>query len=671
VILVASDGAAVVVARATGKVVRVENPASAKHLAVAPGSAIKPFVLAALLQSGKLSAKEKFQCPGTLIIDGHNLTCAHPHMAAALGVEEAIAYSCNNFVAHFASRFGDGELARYLALYGFASVQAVSGDGRKMLQALGETGLEVTALEMARAYRKLAGEGPPEVLAGLRGAVEYGTAQLASVDGVPLWGKTGTAISHGLHLAWFAGFTPTEAIAVVKQGRAGGVDAAPVARTILESLHPPGPGVVTVRQRRIRLEDYVAAVLAGETKDLHSPEALKAMAVAARTFAVRFRGRHRSEGFDFCDNTHCQNVRFDAVTAKERDAVAATAGELLWYQGSAASTYYSKDCGGVTEAAGAVWPDMAALYLRSVGDHFCPRQTWDSSVRFEDFHRALRAAGLNAPERGRSIAIADRTESGRALKLAIAGDGPPVLLPASAVRFALGRTLGWSAVRSDLYEVRLQGGTVLFHGRGTGHGVGLCQLGADAMGHAGKSFREILAAYYPGTVPGLTAQGLEWRHLGGERVGVFSTQPGKDAPVVARGDALLRGAEEQTGFHLDGRPMIRIYPSIATFRDSTGEPGWVAGDARGRLIRLQPGFTTQTMHHELLHVLIESKAVGSLPTWFREELVEYLARDGQRTSRVASLVARYGKPAVLGWVTRGLPPELRNISATQAASKIK
>jgi stage II sporulation protein D len=86
----------------------------------------------------------------------------------------------------------------------------------------------------------------------------------------------------------------------------------------------------------IPAEQYVAGVLAGECSTFQSDEALKAMAVAARTYAARLRGRHASEGFDFCATTHCQRFESRNVPARLTRAVAATEGELLWYDGEPA-----------------------------------------------------------------------------------------------------------------------------------------------------------------------------------------------------------------------------------------------------------------------------------------------------------------------------------------------
>jgi peptidoglycan glycosyltransferase len=172
-------------------------------------------------------------------------------------VDTALAYSCNCFVAHFAEKFGAGELAREFEAAGLAArtgwwgeeeaagkIRPASGPDAIRLQALGEDGIVVTVAELASAFRTLALKtSAPEmrpVLAGLEGAVEYGTAQNARVAGVKVAGKTGTSIgTAGEPVAWFAGFLPSTApevaVAVMVPGRSGGSDAAPAAGRILEA----------------------------------------------------------------------------------------------------------------------------------------------------------------------------------------------------------------------------------------------------------------------------------------------------------------------------------------------------------------------------------------------------------------------------------------------------
>ena len=149
----------------------------------------------------------------------------------------------------------------------------------------------------------------------------------------------------------------------------------------------------------VPLERYVAGVLAGESSVFRSDEALKAMAVAARTYAVRLRGRHAAEGFDFCATTHCQRFDPDAVTPRLESIAAETAGELLWFQGKPAFTPYTRDCGGRTEDAAAVWPDLAAPYLKS---HDGPARRLGVAVeRGSGDGWPMRCAGRNCGRRGR------------------------------------------------------------------------------------------------------------------------------------------------------------------------------------------------------------------------------------------------------------------------------
>src|SRR5580658_5479849 len=131
---------------------------------------------------------------------------------------------------------------------------------------------------------------------------------------------------------------------------------------------PKGYSIVDVP-----IEKYVAAVLAGESSLFKSDEALKAMAVAARTYGIRFRSRHASQGFDLCATTHCQRIELGAVTPRLQAVADATAGELLWYQGKLALTPYSGNCGGRTEDVSEVWPGVPAPYLRSREDPNCVR----------------------------------------------------------------------------------------------------------------------------------------------------------------------------------------------------------------------------------------------------------------------------------------------------------
>jgi cell division protein FtsI/penicillin-binding protein 2 len=222
-----------------------------------PGSTLKPFVLAALLNRGSLHADTSFVCPTRLAIGSRRFDCSHPRIITPLRVDTALAYSCNCFVAHVAELFRPAELAAELAAAGFAARTGLT-DAREIsgrienigtpdeirMQALGEMGVLTTPLALASAYRQLALKiQSPEmqpILQGLEEAVDFGTAQRARVAGVMVAGKTGSTLTAaGDSIAWFAGFMPSRApevvVTVMLSGHSGGSDAAPVAAQILEA----------------------------------------------------------------------------------------------------------------------------------------------------------------------------------------------------------------------------------------------------------------------------------------------------------------------------------------------------------------------------------------------------------------------------------------------------
>ena len=246
------EGAAVLIDVPKRRLLAQRGGPAAAHLLLPPGSTLKPLVLAALMKRGRLTDRETFACPGSLTIAGRQLNCSHPRTDVPMRVETALAYSCNCFVAHMAERFEPGELARDLAASGLSSptglidgeasgrlVPAQATDATR-LQALGEAGIAITVAELAAAYRLVALHAGPAIVAGMEGAVEYGTAQYARVPGVRVAGKTGSVrADSGEFVAWFAGFLPSRqpevAIAVMLPGRSGGADAAPFAARLLQA----------------------------------------------------------------------------------------------------------------------------------------------------------------------------------------------------------------------------------------------------------------------------------------------------------------------------------------------------------------------------------------------------------------------------------------------------
>ena len=459
------------------------------------------------------------------------------------------------------------------------------------------------------------------------------------------------------------------------------------------------------------MDEYIAGVLAGEVGNFKSDEALKAMAVAARTYAMHFGARHALEGFDFCDTTHCQDLRIAGIDPRLRRIADATAGEVLWYDGEPAATYYAANCGGTSEDGRYILgnDEARAPFLKQHSDQYCIRNggtQWRSEVSTRDLQRALVADGIPISGTLRSVTVVQRTASGRVELLRVTAGGE-TMVPALAFRSAIGRHIGWDRLKSNWYEVSDHGQQVAFRGRGSGHGVGLCQIGAEVMGEEGHSYREILAFYYPGTKLGVSAQGIAWQQLSNEDVELFTTRPDRDRNLLPLATRLLHEAEESTGLVYRARPRLKVYATVADFRNASGEPGWIAASTRGRTIQMQPsdvlrqaGTLDGTLRHELLHMLIESYARPGTPLWFREGLVLYLA--GANTApknsafadtaalekalrapadeaelrrayaeaqgRVSQLAAQHGKAELLGWVQNGMPGEIA-VGAKPAAGR--
>lgn len=468
------------------------------------------------------------------------------------------------------------------------------------------------------------------------------------------------------------------------------------------------------------LEEYVGAVLMAESGDSQNAESQKAMAVVARTYALRFLGQHAREGFDFCDTTHCQVFGWKGAKAAVRAAVNATDGEVLRFDGKLAETFYHQNCGGTTAAAREAWPAMTETYLTSHEDRYCAARgvlRWESAIRVADLDRALRSAGLSIPTNWREIEIVSRSESGRAQRLRLSGGtGGSAPVSASTFRFAIDRELGWNKIRSDLYEVRNAGEQIVFSGRGSGHGVGLCQAGAEEMAREGNGYREILSFYYPGAqiAPQAAQNGIsgvsesaKWQKRSSERVELLSTQPDGDASILPIAERILKEEEGTIGWKVPAGLRLQVYATMDSYRNATGQPGWVAASTRGKTIRLQPlaelrkrSIVESTLRHEIFHVLMEADAKAATPLWFREGIVLFLSspnaagtsaiamtdeeietvlrqsrnRDEVQRAysaaqrRVATLVQERGKEAVLGWLNGGIPADARGASGSSAAT---
>jgi stage II sporulation protein D len=245
------------------------------------------------------------------------------------------------------------------------------------------------------------------------------------------------------------------------------------------------------RVTTLPLEVYVARVLAAEGEPGAADAAQHALAVVSRTYTLANMGRHRRDGFDLCDSTHCQVLR--ASSPVTRSAALATAGRLLTYNGRPAEVFYSASCGGRSESAADVWPGAGYPYLQATADDVHGDDPpWTAEIPLPRVQQSLRRAGFEG-RRLRSVEVEERSASGRVTRLRVTGLRPEVI---SGNDFRL--AIGARELRSTAFEMDVRGDTLRFRGRGYGHGVGLCVVGAGRRARRGESFEAILAQYFPG-----------------------------------------------------------------------------------------------------------------------------------------------------------------------------
>lgn len=247
----------------------------------------------------------------------------------------------------------------------------------------------------------------------------------------------------------------------------------------------------------IPLEEYVAAVLSREAAPSFLPEALAAQAVAVRTYALRAMARPRSPDFDLVSDVRDQVFDgVDGVGEIFRAAADSTRGEVLFYGGELARAVYHSTCGGRTESAENAW-GQDVPYLQSVFWDACresPVYRWEYRMTLEEGRRIALALGVH-PEGRPVFEVTARTSTGRADRIRVASGGVGLEIRASRFR----RAAGYTKVRSLGFTITPATDGWVFYGSGYGHGVGMCQWGANGMAKAGKTHREILDRYYPGT----------------------------------------------------------------------------------------------------------------------------------------------------------------------------
>ena len=269
----------------------------------------------------------------------------------------------------------------------------------------------------------------------------------------------------------------------------------------------------------IGMEDYLMSVISSEMKSSASIELLKAHAVISRSWLKARLKDHKAghEHFDVCADDHCQ--RYQGLTMAVGDdvcrAIDRTWGQVLEYGGDICDTRYSKCCGGRTELFSTCWEGVDLPYLQSVEDPFCDCENSsilsqvlnDYDLHTADFHDwtvQYTTDELSELVRTRTgidfgtivaLEAVERGPSGRIKYLRITGTLREEVI---GKELAIRKALSSSHLKSSAFEIEKSPDGFVLKGRGWGHGVGLCQIGAAAMAAQGYDYRQILSHYYVG-----------------------------------------------------------------------------------------------------------------------------------------------------------------------------
>lgn len=253
----------------------------------------------------------------------------------------------------------------------------------------------------------------------------------------------------------------------------------------------------------VPLEQYLYGVVPMESPPSWPQETLRAQAIVARTFALSRSNPNRA--YDVVASERDQAYGgLHAEYAQSTQAVDATSGQVLRYNGAIATVSYMSCCGGHTEDPADAWQGGRSLpYLRGVACTYCsasPDWNWQRSIPLQSVSDAF---GAQLAQSGalQSVAVGAADGSGRAKTIRFTGDRGTVEVSGADFRSKLGgsvvRSLLIHAIRLDSSDAQA-GATITIEGSGRGHGVGLCQWGARGLGLQGRQARDILNFYFPG-----------------------------------------------------------------------------------------------------------------------------------------------------------------------------
>lgn len=237
------------------------------------------------------------------------------------------------------------------------------------------------------------------------------------------------------------------------------------------------------------VESYISGVVEAEAGINALPEFQKAQALLCRTYLYSNLSRHETEGFNLCDEVHCQ--AFHGVTAYSGfiyKATSQTRGKVIVaHDTSLITATFHGNCGGETQTSDNTWL-KGHEYLVTVKDPYCKgsrNNNWEKTIPLTDWKKYLDKNGVNSGKL--ALAAMEMKKPGRQLNYVVGKKS----IPTQQIR------TDWN-LKSSFFQVVVQNNSAILKGHGYGHGVGMCQDGAMKMATLGKSCEDIILFYYKG-----------------------------------------------------------------------------------------------------------------------------------------------------------------------------
>ncbi len=252
------------------------------------------------------------------------------------------------------------------------------------------------------------------------------------------------------------------------------------------------------------IEDYLAGVVTAEMFFYWPAEALKAQAVIARTYTIALLLEHEQAAprpewdMESTGLTHQEYQGLAGEHPRGIEAVQATAGQILTWNGKVFRTYFHSTCGGHTEACGLVWDDYPTIPpLAGVACDTCKASKyyqWTETIASADIEAAMHRTGRNVGAL-RDLVFADTNGDGHMDVVTVVGTRASVTMKGNDFRLAVGP----GVLKSMFFIAKRSDRSWEFTGHGWGHGAGLCQYGAKGLADLGRTYDAIVKFYYPQT----------------------------------------------------------------------------------------------------------------------------------------------------------------------------